>query len=1186
LVVLAGLAAWMLLRLRASLRDPTVGIDLANVDLGETLMHAAGLHPRDAAYRLPIGPLVEAWSLVHLSAAAQAWVLTLFLAWSAVAVYALGAALGGAAWSGWAALAAAQPWMWPAASAGSYKQCFYEAFVVTAAAAAARWARRGGRGAADAGIAIGASLLYRSALAFFPPLLALLAIRVDGRSPGKWGRVAALVLLPYAFLIPWTGAHWAAERRIVLFESSAADPNIIAGVAGTVTFAHGDPAQLVDGEIGGSVLKWALRRVSLHPVDYASGVLRRIRHVLGLEPWLFAAAALAFFLRRRKPAFQALALFASYFILVHCAMALAVEHFQPLWIVLAAVAASGLLPISDDAETRAGRAGLRTALAAAVVCAAAASAVLVRYAILKVRNRAHPLEALEAAAAARPDDGWLAFELGRARLSENSLVPAETSLRRAASLQPRWVRTRLELAWCEALQGRPENLLTDRFSLYPEMDPYNDEYGRRVGVYRAAALLRMGRREAARLELSSALDRWFEFQTFPNLADDRALEDKLRRGSDGRFSGHIDEILADFPRDRLAVLSEMSRIAPSDVLSWLDLARTAADLGDASAALDAMARAEALYPDPAEEQKIAQIPFVLRSLAVSDSAHGRADKALALLKSLTRRRPDDADGWIALAEAAASVDDPALAFSSLDRAAALRPDLAQKRAIAKDYFFLRRLAASYSASRRPDKALALLKSVTRRAPDDADGWIALAEVAADSGDSALALSALDRAEALRPDPTQKRGIAKDYFFLRRLAGTFAAHGRAGEAKALLTSMTRRAPDDADAWIALAAAAADLEDPALALSSLDRAEALRPDAAQKREIAKDYFFLRRLAAAFSAHGRADQALTLLSSLTRRRPEDVDAWIALGAAAAGRGDAAAALGALARAQSLRPDRAQTAEIARADAALVGLAATYSAGGRADEALALLKTVVVRLPGDAGAWLALASAAADLGDSSLALSALTRAEKLRPDAALSASRARVYSSLLRLAETYAADRRADEALALLNSVALHVPDDADAWIGLASAAARLAKSSPALSALAVRSLDRAELLKPTGGQRHRIALVSQELGLYRRAVAILDELVAGAPEDDELLGDRGVCRSLMGDDSGAIADLSAAIKLAPKKLSYALSLGSIDASLHREDDAAKVYDAALAADPEPSPLRDAVVAAKKELAARPNK
>lgn len=163
------------------------------------------------------------------------------------------------------------------------------------------------------------------------------------------------------------------------------------------------------------------------------------------------------------------------------------------------------------------------------------------------------------------------------------------------------------------------------------------------------------------------------------------------------------------------------------------------------------------------------------SLAVAEALRGERKSALASLKEASERskgtpRHDailasavaagaalglegaeqvaasDPEHWI---RKAAAAGDPAAALAALERARARSPQPHQLRSIAQRYFILR----DYG------KFLEVFDPLIAAYPDDGALWLSCAEAAFSLGRRDKALAALARAEALSPDPGQKRLIA-------------------------------------------------------------------------------------------------------------------------------------------------------------------------------------------------------------------------------------------------------------------------------------------------------------------------------------------------------------------------------------------------------------------------------------------
>jgi tetratricopeptide (TPR) repeat protein len=95
------------------------------------------------------------------------------------------------------------------------------------------------------------------------------------------------------------------------------------------------------------------------------------------------------------------------------------------------------------------------------------------------------------------------------------------------------------------------------------------------------------------------------------------------------------------------------------------------------------------------------------------------------------------------------------------------------------------------------------------------------------------------------------------------------------------------------------------------------------------------------------------------------------------------------------------------------------------------------------------------------------------------------------------------------------------------------------------------------PSAGDSRGRARQAVERRDYRRALSLLDSLVAAAPHDARLRNDRGVAYALMGRAREAKAEFSLALRLDPALASAYLSLASLASD---RAEAARLYEAAL--------------------------
>lgn len=439
-VLLLGAALW---RLSLTLSAAPGLLSASHIELGHGLLTAAHPSRLDPSFRLPLGPLlelsVERYPGAALVAAAAAAAALTAAAGALLAGTAAGLLAGALALFVIASLHATE---------GFFKMLFFTPLVLLPALALALRARRpGARADWLAGLAFAPALLYRSTLFLLPPIIAVwtLARGRDRKSALSAGRL----LLPCALaLLPWAWMNHRLHGSWTPFERGASDMLVVGGALGMVdTTPEGDRRLLAPGAPEGhGAVRWAAKKVLSAPAPYALAVVKRLRFAIGLAPWLVLFAALGFWRARRDPAARALALFAGYFIGVHVLLATLAYYYDPLWPALCALGA-GLLAAKaspKDAERAAGRV-LLAALVPALLLAAGAAAIALRYGLRAAATPPASVEAVRRALEARPDDERL-----RARRERLALAAAGDVAGLARHLQ---ARARL------GTEGRIEQLL-------------------------------------------------------------------------------------------------------------------------------------------------------------------------------------------------------------------------------------------------------------------------------------------------------------------------------------------------------------------------------------------------------------------------------------------------------------------------------------------------------------------------------------------------------------------------------------------------------------------------------------------------------------------------------------------------------------------------------------------------------
>ena len=234
--------------------------------------------------------------------------------------------------------------------------------------------------AALAGLAVGASLLVRSPLLFFPPLAALWALLRPGglRAPAV-KRTLLFLCCAYVLLLPWGAMNYRLYGEFRLADPGRAAANLITAAKGAVYTMNGDPYRLAGLAPGDSAALFYLREAAANPASFALGVLKRLWAVLLFHPLLFLLLAAAAALGAWEDRFAAFAL-PLYLALVHALLSVESRYFYPLLYLAPPLLAAALF--RKGAEAAAARQGTRlvlAAFAAAMLAASSASVLAAAY---------------------------------------------------------------------------------------------------------------------------------------------------------------------------------------------------------------------------------------------------------------------------------------------------------------------------------------------------------------------------------------------------------------------------------------------------------------------------------------------------------------------------------------------------------------------------------------------------------------------------------------------------------------------------------------------------------------------------------------------------------------------------------------------------------------------------------------
>ena len=391
-------------------------------------------------------------------------------------------------------------------------------FLILLATVVMLWRARkpSGRRSFVLGLSFGAALLFRSSLAFFPPVLALYEWMFRYRRSLRlyWRHLICLCVVPALFLIPWMHMNWVAYRRFVPLEYGEANCNIVTGAMGLVQTIERDALsseweplmqnRRFDGPWNASAYAWALRQISLHPFRYAAAYLSRVLCVFSFNPILMLMALGGLWVHRRREEFRQLGLLACYFIGIHCFMSIQESYFLPLW-PLAAILAGALadrclprpkIPIAARSY-RFSRNFAGACLAAVLALCLVAESIVNSYARGVGSDPRTPESVLDAEIRLHPRDAWLLFERGRRRLKRGEVPAAAADLSNSLALEPN-ADAELKLAWAKMLLGQPRRLF--------DRAPSDDADDINALLLKAHGYSRMGQAEQARRELRAAID--------------------------------------------------------------------------------------------------------------------------------------------------------------------------------------------------------------------------------------------------------------------------------------------------------------------------------------------------------------------------------------------------------------------------------------------------------------------------------------------------------------------------------------------------------------------------------------------------------------------------------------------------------------------------------------------------------
>lgn len=634
-------------------------------------------------------------------------------------------------------------------------------------------------------LSIGAGLMFRSPLAFFPPLLAAFewwSPAPDSTAAPKkdrWKVLLVLCTVPYLFLIPNLWMNWILYARWIPFERGPSDNNIIAGAAGVVMTMGGDLGAILGKgrafEEGGAI-RWAVEEVLRHPLRYAGSVISRFVFFFSLEPLLLLLALLSAWLGRKRREIQTLALLAGYFLAIHCLMTVNAGYFAPIWPLLSVLGAGGLSLFFDFSEKdkpskradfvrRLAARFSGALLAAALLLCAYAGAVAVSYGRRASLRSPDSGEALNEALSDSPEDPWLLERSGDRGLRTGDAAGAVRAYSAALSRRPLDAGLRLDLAWAMMLDGNSK-ALDDYGITWTREDFSSDEFPYlqvKLEIARFIQDLRSGNGKEAKAHIDAAWEIW---STECTDAYKSGTQGAVEFASRAPFLKKLLEMWGGMlsPDGRRTLIEALLDPGGRDAALLIHEAGLAHRAGDTFAALRLLDRLDAGGLDFAAARRV--------SWLYAES--GRPLRALRISSAWTRRRPRDVDLWIDKGHHAARAGRRRTAGAALARARSLGASSEQ----------LLRVAVGYQQLKDYVRAIEILGPLTRDPV-----WAARA--LRDQGvceflRGEVDAAAVDLGEAVRRDP----GLLSAYL---SLASVYSVMGRRAEEIGILERGLAAAP---------------------------------------------------------------------------------------------------------------------------------------------------------------------------------------------------------------------------------------------------------------------------------------------------------------------------------------------------------------------------------------------------------
>jgi len=399
---------------------------------GEYWLHSFG---SNASFYMPMKSLYESLFAFHTGAGGRVFLSVVFAAVTYFLVFAAATAMAGPAGGILAALLSI--------STHTDEPLYNIAVLLVAVIIMLRSEKQTTQRGILLGLAIGASLLYRSVLMLLPPLIAI--YDMTDAAPGDKSVLRAkrgLIVMgvSYCALLPWIYFNWIHAGRFLPFEGGGGADNMVSAALGAVSTPEGNIMDAAGIAAGTNKRAWALLYMARHPLTYAAGLVSRLWFVCNLHPALYAIAVCGMVFMRKNRMYIALALVAAYFTLIYSAFSVEPRYLEPVLPMLAIMAA---WPFSFLAQHRRDK-HLHVLLCSSVIFLAGLCVmeIYTDAVILKYKGTLNPQNAqdIRAAISAAPGDAWLYTLAAQEQINRRDYVSAaknaDTAIKLSGGIYP------------------------------------------------------------------------------------------------------------------------------------------------------------------------------------------------------------------------------------------------------------------------------------------------------------------------------------------------------------------------------------------------------------------------------------------------------------------------------------------------------------------------------------------------------------------------------------------------------------------------------------------------------------------------------------------------------------------------------------------------------------------------------